>query len=80
MLEISVKKKLTAANGSLQLDLNFNCKSQEFLVISGQSGAGKTSLLRMIAGLMKPESGYIRHFGETLSEVTDRWSWPNDRT
>jgi len=59
MLEISIKKSLRAARGQLQLNLKFSCKTQEFLVISGSSGAGKTSLLRMIAGLMKPDGGSI---------------------
>lgn len=60
MLEVKVKKLLNAAQGKLELDLDFQCQPGEFLVISGQSGAGKTSLLRMIAGLMNPDSGNIR--------------------
>lgn len=60
MLEVKVKKLLNAAQGKLELDLDFQCQSGEFLVVSGLSGAGKTSLLRMIAGLMNPDSGNIR--------------------
>lgn len=60
MLEVSVKKVLNSAEGKLKLDLDFQCQTGEFLVISGASGAGKTSLLRMIAGLMNPDSGNIR--------------------
>lgn len=60
MLEVSVKKVLNSAEGKLELDLDFECQAGEFLVISGESGAGKTSLLRMIAGLMNPELGNIR--------------------
>lgn len=59
MLEVSVKKILNSAEGQLELDLDFKCQAGEFLVISGESGAGKTSLLRMIAGLMNPDSGKI---------------------
>lgn len=59
MLEVSVKKVLNSAEGKLELDLDFQCQAGEFLVISGESGAGKTSLLRMIAGLMNPDSGNI---------------------
>lgn len=59
MLEVSVKKVLNSAEGQLELDLDFKCQAGEFLVISGESGAGKTSLLRMIAGLMNPDSGNI---------------------
>ena len=60
MLEVSVKKVLNSAEGKLELDLDLECQAGEFLVISGESGAGKTSLLRMIAGLMNPDSGNIR--------------------
>ncbi len=40
---------------------------REIGVVFGASGAGKTSLLRLIAGLTRPDSGHIRlDFGETL--------------
>ena len=32
----------------------------------GPSGAGKTSVLAMIAGLLKPDEGHVRVAGETL--------------
>lgn len=35
-------------------------------VLFGPSGAGKTSVLNMIAGLLKPDSGHIRVAGRTL--------------
>lgn len=60
MLEVSVKKLLNSAHGQLELNLGFNVPEGEFLVVSGESGVGKTSLLRMIAGLMKPDAGSIR--------------------
>ena len=40
-------------------DVSFNVKNGEFFVILGPSGAGKTLLLEMIAGLLKPETGEI---------------------
>lgn len=64
MLEVRVSKQLNAAHGKLELDLDFKSHAGEFLVISGQSGAGKTSLLRMIAGLMNPDSGEIKCNGQ----------------
>lgn len=65
MLEVSVKKILNSAHGQLQLNLDFSVAKGEFLVVSGESGVGKTSLLRMIAGLMKPDAGSIRFNNST---------------
>jgi molybdate transport system ATP-binding protein len=38
-------------------------------VLLGPSGAGKTSVLHAIAGLIRPDAGYVRVGGETLFET-----------
>jgi len=43
----------------MELDINCHIPKGEFVTIFGSSGAGKTSVLRMIAGLMKPDAGKI---------------------
>jgi NitT/TauT family transport system ATP-binding protein len=40
-------------------DLSFNCEEGECLCIVGPTGCGKTTLLKLIAGLEKPDSGEI---------------------
>lgn len=40
-------------------DLSFHCEEGEFLCIVGPTGCGKTTLLRLIAGLERPDSGKI---------------------
>ncbi len=40
-------------------DLSFDCEEGEFLCIVGPTGCGKTTLLRLIAGLGKPDRGEI---------------------
>ena len=59
MIHICLKKKLNGAEGPLALDVDIHFAQKEFVSIYGQSGAGKTSILKMIAGLMKPDEGRI---------------------
>lgn len=45
----------------------FQCRDDSGLVaLAGPSGAGKTSILNMVAGLLRPERGHIRIGGRTL--------------
>lgn len=60
-LKISVKKQLP----SFELDIAFTCSQDTLLVIIGPSGAGKTTIIRMLAGLNKPDEGTITFNGET---------------
>lgn len=59
MFQISINKRLTMPDGIGPLSIETSIKKGEFVIIFGKSGVGKTSLLRMIAGLMRPESGVI---------------------
>ena len=47
-------------------DINFEMKRGEFVSIIGASGCGKTTLLRLIAGLDKANSGNILFNGEAV--------------
>ena len=50
-------------------DLSITCKECEFLVIFGPAGAGKTTTLRLIAGILKPTSGEVYFKGQPLADV-----------
>jgi ABC-2 type transport system ATP-binding protein len=43
--------------------LSLSVKPGEFYALLGPNGAGKTTTLRMVAGLLKPDSGAISIFG-----------------
>ena len=40
-------------------DISFNLEVTDRLAIAGETGSGKTSLVKMIAGLLQPESGMV---------------------
>lgn len=48
--------------------LHFHLQAGDMLQISGPNGSGKTSLLRLLAGLMQPTAGSIRLQGKPLAE------------
>ena len=54
---------LSCQRGYNQLftDLSFELNAGEILRISGSNGSGKTSLLKILAGLNSPESGFISY-------------------
>jgi len=60
MSKLSVNKLSCQRGYNLLFEnLSFELKSGEVLRISGQNGSGKTSLLKIIAGLNTPELGSI---------------------
>ena len=48
-------------------------------VLHGSSGAGKSSVLAMVAGLLRPDAGHVRALGETLFDAAAGVDIPGHR-
>jgi len=62
MLEVTIQKKLR----DFPLDISFSVDDSSILVLMGDNGAGKSTTLNIIAGLVAPDEGMIRFNGSTI--------------
>jgi molybdate transport system ATP-binding protein len=60
LIEIDVEKVLVSSGGRINLHIKATLKQGELFVVFGDSGAGKTTMLRILAGLTMPDKGYIK--------------------
>ncbi|MFQ6075842.1 MAG: ABC transporter ATP-binding protein [Candidatus Bathyarchaeia archaeon] len=60
--------KIKVSYGELQAlwDVSFHVNDGEITTIIGSNGAGKTTILRTISGLLHPTSGHIEFMGERI--------------
>jgi molybdate transport system ATP-binding protein len=80
---------MSAADGSLEFDVEqqrpmplagaFRCAPGELLALVGPSGAGKTSVIRVLAGLMRPQRGRVSVGGEVWCDTTRGLHLPPQR-
>lgn len=63
----------------IPLIADIECRAGELLALVGPSGSGKSTILRTIAGLRQPETGYIRCDGETWFDHQQRISIPTQK-
>lgn len=64
MINISLKKSLLGSKGEMFFDLKLQIKKGSFLAVSGESGSGKSTFLRILAGLEEAD-GSIDVFGQS---------------
>ena len=60
-LEVAIKKRLP----EFEIKVAFSCEDGRLLALTGPSGAGKTTIIRCIAGLDQPDSGRINYNGHS---------------
>ena len=73
MLEL---KSLACTRGSRQLfaDLNLSLAAGQLLRVIGVNGAGKTSFLRSVCGLMTPSAGQVLWQGADVQTLRDEFN------
>ena len=60
-----------AYNGQTVLqDVNLAIAPEDFVAIIGPNGGGKTTLLKLLLGLLKPDTGRIRVLGDSPGEAS----------
>src|SRR5215471_15040630 len=57
----------SAGQRTILANIDLDVREGEFLCIVGASGSGKTSLLRILAGLIRPTHGEARFRGQAIS-------------
>ena len=70
-LDIQLRHPLRTAAGPVTMDVSLRLESGSITALTGPSGVGKTTLLRLVAGLVKPESGRIS-FGQEVWLDTEK--------
>ena len=72
MIEIDIHKRLLSTTGDFNLKVSCRINKGQFVSIFGSSGAGKTTILRLIAGLIKQDSGSISVNNTIWFDATNR--------
>jgi branched-chain amino acid transport system ATP-binding protein len=64
--------KTVAAYGKVEAlkGLSLHVEEGEIVVLLGANGAGKSTTLRTISGLMKPQSGTVRFLGQSIGGLS----------
>lgn len=67
MIKFQNVTKIYPPNITVLQEVSFDVKEGEFISIVGKSGAGKTTLIKMILGLETPTSGQVFFRGQNIS-------------
>lgn len=74
-MDINIKRDF----GSFALDVRIDCATEGVTALFGRSGSGKTSLINLIAGLERPDSGHIVIGGKTLFDAAKGINLPPEK-
>ncbi len=71
---------LTKGENDILRDINLELDRGDFLGIIGPNGGGKTTLLKIILGLLEPDKGKVRVFGKRPSSFRGKVSYVPQHT
>ena len=67
---IEIRDVTFAYNGQAVLeDVNLDIRQGDFIAMIGPNGGGKTTLLKLVLGLLKPDRGTVRVMGQPASQA-----------
>lgn len=72
MIAFDIQKELDGPSGKMLLDVHLRIRQGQFVTLYGPSGAGKTSLLRILAGLLTPDQGSLSVHNQKWYDSTRR--------
>jgi molybdate transport system ATP-binding protein len=75
VLDVSLRRK----QGSFTVDATFRSEAAGVTALFGRSGAGKTSIINMVAGLARPDEGHIIVGGRCLYDSKNSVDLPPEK-
>ena len=67
---VEIRDVTFAYNGQAVLeDVNLDIRQGDFIAMIGPNGGGKTTLLKLVLGLLKPDRGAVRVMGQPASQA-----------
>jgi molybdate transport system ATP-binding protein len=74
-----LRAELAHVVGGIDLDVRFEVPAGRCLALAGPSGAGKTTILRLLAGTVRPDRGRIEHGRDVWLDTAAGVWWPPER-
>lgn len=75
MIEATIYKKIKTYKGNSQLIVEAQFPAESITRVYGSSGSGKTTFLKILAGLINPERGEIHVKGICWLDTTKKINW-----
>ena len=75
MLEVNIAGGI----GALRMQANFSSQSGHITALLGRSGSGKSTIINMIAGLLTPQTGFIKLNQESFFDSSHRINLPPEK-